>query len=176
MPEYTRPATWEDVKALATLLNDAGVDYALVGGYAIAAHGFVRQSEDIDVLVSSDPENSRRWILALSKLPDAAARELAAEPDVFAKRQTLRCCARPWRSWRRMRSHELRGWRSAWRHDWPIAPIRRVRASLRRRLPRRRINKVGCRSAKRLSDAHGQFHAGREFRCTQAFELARGAL
>jgi hypothetical protein len=31
--EYTRPATWEDVKNLARLLNDAGVQYALVGGY-----------------------------------------------------------------------------------------------------------------------------------------------
>jgi len=29
--EYTRPATWEDVKNLARLLNDAGVQYALVG-------------------------------------------------------------------------------------------------------------------------------------------------
>ena len=35
--EYTRPATWEDVKNLARLLNNAGVQYALVGGYAIAA-------------------------------------------------------------------------------------------------------------------------------------------
>jgi len=35
--EYTRPATWEDVKNLARLLNDAGVQYALVGGYAICA-------------------------------------------------------------------------------------------------------------------------------------------
>ena len=36
--EYKRPATREDVKNLARLLNDAGVQYALVGGYAIAAH------------------------------------------------------------------------------------------------------------------------------------------
>ncbi len=58
MAEYTRPATWEDVKALAKLLNKAGVEYALVGGYAIAAHGFNRFSEDIDILVNP----SRRLI------------------------------------------------------------------------------------------------------------------
>lgn len=29
-------------------------------------------------------ENSRRWILALSRLPDRAAAELSAEGDVFA--------------------------------------------------------------------------------------------
>ena len=84
MPEYTRPATWEDVKKLARLLNEAGVQYALVGGYAIAAHGFNRFSEDIDILVNPDADNSRRWVLALSELPDHATRELAADPDVFA--------------------------------------------------------------------------------------------
>ena len=44
--EYTRPATWEDVKTLARYLNESGTEYALGGGYAIAAHGFNRFSED----------------------------------------------------------------------------------------------------------------------------------
>jgi hypothetical protein len=82
--EYTRPATWEDVKALARYLNEAGVEYALVGGYAIAAHGFNRFTEDIDILVDASADNARRWIAALSRLPDGAAAELAAESDVFA--------------------------------------------------------------------------------------------
>lgn len=72
MPEYTRPATWEDLKRLARLLNEAHAEYALVGGYAIASHGFSRQSEDIDLLVNPAPENSRRWIVALTHLPDRA--------------------------------------------------------------------------------------------------------
>jgi hypothetical protein len=90
--EFTRPATWEDVKIVARYLNEAGVDYALVGGYAIAAHGFNRFSEDIDILVDPAPENSRRWILALARLPDAAAAELQGESDVFAndKRYAIR--------------------------------------------------------------------------------------
>jgi hypothetical protein len=89
---YTRPATWEDVKTLARYLNEAGVEYALVGGYAIAAHGFNRFSEDIDILVNPSVENSRRWIVALSRLPDRAAAELASEDDVFAddKRYAIR--------------------------------------------------------------------------------------
>ena len=85
VPEYTRPATWEDLKTLAQLLNEAQVQYALVGGYAIAAHGFNRQSEDIDLLVSPDAENSRRWIVALSRLPDHATQALVGERDVFAQ-------------------------------------------------------------------------------------------
>ena len=92
MTEYTRPATWDDLKIVARHFADAGVEYALVGAYAIAAHGFSRFSEDIDVLVNPSAENSRRWIAALSKLPDAAAAELAVESDVFAddKRYAIR--------------------------------------------------------------------------------------
>jgi len=92
LTEYTRPATWEDVKTIARYLDEAGAEYALVGAYAIAAHGFSRFSEDIDILVNPSAENSRRWILALSRLPDGAAAELAAESDVFAddKRYAIR--------------------------------------------------------------------------------------
>ena len=92
MTDYTRPATWDDVKTLARYLDEQAVEYALVGGYALAAHGFSRFTEDIDILVSPSAENSRRWILALSHLPDAAAAELAAEGDVFAddKRYAIR--------------------------------------------------------------------------------------
>jgi hypothetical protein len=72
------------VKHLACLLKEADVEYALVGGYAIAAHGFNRFSEDIDLLVNPSAENSRRWVLALAQLPDHATRELLSNPDVFA--------------------------------------------------------------------------------------------
>ena len=88
MAEFTRPATWEDVKRLAGYLDEAGVEYALIGGYALAAHGLVRVTEDIDILVNPSIDNSRRWIVALARLPDGAARELAAEPDVFAKQKS----------------------------------------------------------------------------------------
>lgn len=83
--ETTRPATWEDVARVAELLERHGVSWALIGGYAIAAHGFVRFSEDVDILVDPSPENARRWIAALSELPDGAAKELAGEDDIFAR-------------------------------------------------------------------------------------------
>jgi predicted nucleotidyltransferase len=87
VPEYTRPATWEDVKTLAQYFEEAAVEYAIIGGYALAVHGLARFTEDIDVLVDPAVANSRRWIVALSRLPDGAARELAAQPDVFAGQQ-----------------------------------------------------------------------------------------
>ena len=85
--EYTRSATWADVRSLASYLAEAGVEYALVGGFAIAAHGFNRFTEDIDILVNPSAANARRWIAALSRLPDGAARELSNEQDVFATDQ-----------------------------------------------------------------------------------------
>lgn len=85
MTEYTRPATWADVARVAAFLDGAGARWALIGGYALAAHGFVRVSEDVDILVDPSPENARRWIAALAQLPDGAAQELASEPDVFER-------------------------------------------------------------------------------------------
>jgi Nucleotidyl transferase AbiEii toxin, Type IV TA system len=83
MAEYTRPATWEDLKLVSRHLNAAGAEYALIGGYAIAAHGYNRFSEDIDILVNPSRENARRWIEALSHLPDGATRELFGQDDLF---------------------------------------------------------------------------------------------
>ncbi|WP_394835331.1 nucleotidyl transferase AbiEii/AbiGii toxin family protein [Pendulispora rubella] len=85
MTEFTRPATWDDLKLLASYLTEAGVKYALIGGYAIAAHGLNRFSEDIDILVDPSPDNTRRWIEALAKLPDGAAGELRGEDDIFQR-------------------------------------------------------------------------------------------
>jgi len=81
----TRPATWEDVKRVAELFAAAGVQYALIGGYAIAAHGYNRFSEDIDVLVDPAPENTERWIRALANLPDGAATALTGQNDIFQR-------------------------------------------------------------------------------------------
>jgi len=80
---FTRPATWDDVKRLAQLLDAHQVQWALIGGYAIAAHGFVRLSEDVDILVEPSAENGRRWIAALAELPDGATRELIGQEDIF---------------------------------------------------------------------------------------------
>lgn len=85
MAEYTRPATWEDVKRLAEYLRDEQVEYALIGGYAIAAHGYNRFSEDIDILVEPSAKNAARWIRALQKLPDGASGELAGQEDLFER-------------------------------------------------------------------------------------------
>jgi hypothetical protein len=48
--QSSRPATLEDLKTLLRALNAHGVDYLLIGGYALAAHGYQRATTDIDIV------------------------------------------------------------------------------------------------------------------------------
>ncbi len=48
---------------VARRLSDAGIDYAVIGGMALALHGFVRPTQDVDLLVS--PEGLEKFHLEL---------------------------------------------------------------------------------------------------------------
>jgi len=52
-------------------LQEEGVRYILVGGHAVRLNGFLRSTEDIDLLLPSSIDNGRRVIRALSFLPSA---------------------------------------------------------------------------------------------------------
>jgi hypothetical protein len=56
---------------ILSTFNAQGVDYLLVGAYAVAAHGLPRATGDIDLWIRTTPENSRRaWdALALFGAP-----------------------------------------------------------------------------------------------------------
>jgi hypothetical protein len=56
-----------------------------IGAYAIAAHGYNRFSEDLDLLVDPSPDNTGRWVRALTKLPDWAAAELEGDDEIFER-------------------------------------------------------------------------------------------
>jgi predicted nucleotidyltransferase len=88
MDEFTRPATLDDLKLLLRSLNEHGVDYLLIGGYALAAHGYQRATTDIDVLVRATVESGRRVKDALMILPDRAAKDL--EPGWFEEGENIR--------------------------------------------------------------------------------------
>ncbi len=90
MAERTRAATYKDVLRVAELLESEGAEYALIGGYALALQGIVRLTEDIDILVEPSVENARRWVRALSKLPDGAAKELAGDDTVHEEPYAIR--------------------------------------------------------------------------------------
>ena len=88
MDEYSRPATLEDLKLLLRSLNEHAVEYLLIGGYALAAHGYQRATTDIDLLVRATAESGQRVKDALMILPDRAARDL--EPGWFEEGDNIR--------------------------------------------------------------------------------------
>ncbi len=90
MDERTRAATYQDVERVAKLLEDEHVEYALIGGYALALQGIVRLTEDVDILVEPTAENARRWVRALSKLPDGAAKELEGDETLHEEPYAIR--------------------------------------------------------------------------------------
>ena len=55
-----------DFEELFRILNEHRVDYVIVGGYAVAFHGYIRATKDIDVLFNNTPDNIERIIAALS--------------------------------------------------------------------------------------------------------------
>jgi hypothetical protein len=77
--EVTRVPTDADLVSLARELNRLGVAYVVVGGFAINRLGFVRATEDIDLLVARDLANQALIKQALQILPDRAILELGDE-------------------------------------------------------------------------------------------------
>ncbi len=77
--ELTRVPTDADLVSLARELNRCGVSYVVIGGFAINRLGFVRATEDIDLLIARDLANQSLVKRALEILPDRAIRELGDE-------------------------------------------------------------------------------------------------
>ena len=55
----------DDFKDFLKLLNNAGAEYLLVGGYAVAYHGYPRATGDMDLWIAVNPENADRMVRAL---------------------------------------------------------------------------------------------------------------
>ncbi|HEY3235255.1 MAG TPA: nucleotidyl transferase AbiEii/AbiGii toxin family protein [Polyangiaceae bacterium] len=83
-----RIPTNADLARIARSLNQHGVKYAVIGGFAVIHHGFVRATNDIDLLVDASPENVERLRAALSILEDQAALDL--DPNDVAKYNVVR--------------------------------------------------------------------------------------
>lgn len=83
-----RPASVDDLKLLLRALNEHGVDYLLIGGYALYALGYQRGTTDIDVMLRPTREQGERVKQALLLLPDKVSEELM--PEWFTEGETIR--------------------------------------------------------------------------------------
>ena len=75
----------EDYKEMLQRLLDAGVEFLLVGAYALAAHGHPRATGDMDIWVRPSPDNAQRVYTVLAAF-DAPLQDVTPQdfshPDV----------------------------------------------------------------------------------------------
>lgn len=73
-----------DFKEFLRLLDETGVKYVIVGGYAVGYHGYPRSTGDMDVWVESTEENADRLVRALKEfgfdVPELSP-DLFVDPD-----------------------------------------------------------------------------------------------
>jgi predicted nucleotidyltransferase len=86
--KLARPASVDDLKLLLRALNDHGVDYLLIGGYALYALGYQRGTVAIDVVLRPTRDEGEKVKRALLLLPDGVAKDL--DPEWFAEGETMR--------------------------------------------------------------------------------------
>ena len=60
--------TGKSLVAIIGALNAARVRYLVVGGLAVVAHGYLRYTADVDLVLDPDPESFKRAIAALAGL------------------------------------------------------------------------------------------------------------
>lgn len=74
---------------LLVLLAEAGIRFIVVGGIAVTLQGYVRLTEDVDLLLDDEPSNIGRLLETLAGYGEGFARELSPEdftPDEGAIR------------------------------------------------------------------------------------------
>jgi len=76
------PENYFQFEKLLVQLAGAGVDFAVVGGVAVSLNGFVRATDDLDIIVQESPENIRRLLGCLAQWGEGWARELKLEDFV----------------------------------------------------------------------------------------------
>lgn len=65
-----------DFKDFLQLLSEYEVEYLLVGGYAVALHGYVRYTADMDIWVLMSSENASKIVATLQAFGLPSAQEL----------------------------------------------------------------------------------------------------
>lgn len=74
------------VEAIVKALNHAKVQYLIVGGLAVAAHGFVRLTRHVDIVIGLEPRNAITGLEALVNIGYALA--IPERPEAFADAAT----------------------------------------------------------------------------------------
>ena len=76
------PMEVHSVETVVAALNSAGAEYLIVGGLAVNAHGYVRLTRDMDIVVRLTPDNAAKSLRAL--LDIGYQMSIPEKPDAFA--------------------------------------------------------------------------------------------
>jgi hypothetical protein len=75
-----------DFKEFLQLLNSKGVEYLLVGGYAVGYYGYPRATGDMDIWIAIHPHNAQKIVEALREFgfgtPDLS-------PELFLREERI---------------------------------------------------------------------------------------
>lgn len=78
----------KDFEEFLRYLNEERVEYVIVGGYAVAFHGYLRATNDMDLFFRNTDENIRKLCRALQRFgfstTESSVREFA-EPGVVVR-------------------------------------------------------------------------------------------
>ena len=81
-----------DFKEFLKLLNSTGIEYLLIGGYAVGYHGYPRATADLDIWIAVSSENARNMMAVLKEfgfdLPQL-------QVEIFEKQDQLIRLGRP---------------------------------------------------------------------------------
>ena len=80
------PALARDFKEFLKLLSSNGVEYRLIGGYAVGIYGHIRATNDLDIWVKVSPANADSIYRALREFGFAGA---GLTSDLFLARNNI---------------------------------------------------------------------------------------
>jgi hypothetical protein len=83
------PENYFQFERLLVDLVQSQVDFAVVGGIAISLNGFIRATDDVDILIQLDPENVSSLLECLGNWGEGFARELTIN-DFSAQEGSIR--------------------------------------------------------------------------------------
>lgn len=101
----------QGVEKIFEVLNSAGVRYLVVGGLAVNAHGYVRMTMDVDLVIGLEPRNILEGLRALGDAGFKPA--IPVTPEKFADPANRE----RWREEKDMRVLKL------WSDSSPLTPL-----------------------------------------------------
>ncbi len=82
------PVLPPDFKEFLQLLDKHGVEYLLIGGYAVSYYGYVRATIDIDIWIAISPQNAAKTVASLREFGfdvPQLSEDLFLKPDTIVR-------------------------------------------------------------------------------------------